>query len=606
MSERESFDAVVIGSGFGGAIAAYRLKREGVGRVLVLERGMPYPPGSFPRRPRELHRDFWDPSAGLHGLFEVLAFKHTLAIVASGLGGGSLIYANVLIEAPEATFDPSENGGREWPITRADLRPRYDEIRQVLGATKLPSAYMPHAVPKAAALLKAAETAGFDADLADLAVTFRPSPGEPDQLGFPLVDDDSRVLTNNLHHRARHTCTLVGECDLGCNQGAKNTLDYTYLTMFLQLGESDAGSEIRTCCEAVSISKTEDGYDVRYLQHGAPRDHVRKRAEVEKKPDDLNLIDESDRHDHVVTGRIVVLAAGTFGSTRLLLASRPTLPRLSRRLGRWFSTNGDMLAFARDCRDPDDREKWRDLAPSRGPVITVTTNGELPRSDGDQDQRHAVWIQDGGGPLLSEFAWQISALPRALSGMSKLPVLWWLDRLLGRISADVARAFASSHASAAMMPLLAFGRDAPGGQLTLNKGSLALDWNPHGDSAGYFDAAKAAVGKVAEALGGELPCRPRPTIGVTVHPLGGCSMGPDPATGVVGNKIDGPVDEEAIGEVFGCPGLFVADGSVMPGPIGPNPSLTIAAVADLIAEQAARKARQRGAGPGSPATEGRA
>jgi cholesterol oxidase len=590
MSELESFEAVVIGSGFGGAIAAYRLRQEGVGRVLVLERGMPYPPGSFPRSPRELHRNFWDPSAGLHGLFEVLAFKHTLAIVASGLGGGSLIYANVLIEAPEETFDANENGGREWPITRADLQPRYQEIRRALGAKKLPAAYLPHAVPKTAAFLKAAGEAGLRARRADLAVTFRPNPRRSEQLGFPLVDDAGEPLTDNLHHRPRRTCTLVGECDLGCNQGAKNTLDYTYLTKFLQLRGDDNGSQIRTCCEAVNISKADDGYDVRYLQHAAAREHVCKRAEAEKQPTDKDLLDRADRNIHVVRGKIVVLAAGTFGSTRLLLASRPTLPRLSPQLGRWFSTNGDMLAFARNCRNPDDRERWRDLAPSRGPVITATTNGRPPPSNEVQDEGHSVWIQDGGGPLLSEFGWQTPVLPRDLSRMSNLPVLWWLDRLLGRISADVARAFASSHSSSAMMPLLAFGRDAPGGQLTLNKGSLSLDWTPKGDSAGYFDAAKAAVGKVAEALGGELPYWPRPTVGVTVHPLGGCSMGFDAAKGVVGGKINGPRNEQAIGEVFGCPGLFVADASVMPGPIGPNPSLTIAAVADLIAEQAASRA----------------
>jgi len=87
--ERKRFDAVVVGSGFGGAVAAWKLKLECPdARILVLERGMPYPPGYFPRAPREMRTNFWDPDAWLYGLFEVWSFAHAKAIVASGLGGG--------------------------------------------------------------------------------------------------------------------------------------------------------------------------------------------------------------------------------------------------------------------------------------------------------------------------------------------------------------------------------------------------------------------------------------------------------------------------------------------------------------------------------------
>jgi cholesterol oxidase len=139
--EDTHFDAVVIGSGSGGSVTAYRLSEAGL-RVCLLERGKPYPPGSFPRTPREMGRNFWDPSDGLHGLFDVWSFKATEAIVASGLGGGSLIYANVLLRKDERWFvreQPREGGYEYWPVTRGELDPHYDQIEKMIGVQTYPS-----------------------------------------------------------------------------------------------------------------------------------------------------------------------------------------------------------------------------------------------------------------------------------------------------------------------------------------------------------------------------------------------------------------------------------------------------------------------------------
>ena len=106
-THRGHYDAVVIGSGFGGAVAAYHLAAGTDLKVLLLERGMPYPPGSFARTPREMSRNFWDPSAGLHGLFEMWSFSRVRALVSSGLGGGSLIYANVMLRKPRTPSPPA-------------------------------------------------------------------------------------------------------------------------------------------------------------------------------------------------------------------------------------------------------------------------------------------------------------------------------------------------------------------------------------------------------------------------------------------------------------------------------------------------------------------
>jgi hypothetical protein len=125
----EHFDAVVVGSGFGGSVTAFRLAEGGL-RVCLLERGKAYPPGSFPRTPYDMARNFWDPSEGKHGMFDLWTFKGLEALVSSGLGGGSLIYANVLIRKDAEWFVNEE--GEDWPVTRADLDPHYDRVEPVL------------------------------------------------------------------------------------------------------------------------------------------------------------------------------------------------------------------------------------------------------------------------------------------------------------------------------------------------------------------------------------------------------------------------------------------------------------------------------------------
>src|SRR5262249_9969484 len=161
----EYFDAVVVGSGFGGSVTAARLAEAGWS-VCVLERGKAYPPTSFPRSPRGIKHNFWDPSQGLHGLFDLWSFSGFDALCASGLGGGSLIYANVLLRKDEHWFvkeNLADGGYEDWPVTRGELDPHYDHVEQRIGVQCFPLEQGPYdRTPKVLAYREAAQRLELD------------------------------------------------------------------------------------------------------------------------------------------------------------------------------------------------------------------------------------------------------------------------------------------------------------------------------------------------------------------------------------------------------------------------------------------------------------
>ena len=259
------YDVIVVGSGFGGSVMTYRLREAGL-NVCLLERGKAYPPGSFPRSPYAFRRAFWDPSEGLYGMYNAWWFDHIGAVVSSGLGGGSLIYANVMLRKDPAWFvhEDLEAGGTEsWPIGRDDLEPHYDRAERMLNAQPFPFTYPPYdTTPRTVAFHGAARQLGWEPFTPNLAVTFRnegddPVPGEPIREAHP-----------NLHGRTRTTCRLCGECDIGCNFGSKNTLDYNYLSEAARLG-----AEIHTLTEVRAFAPRDGGgWTVDLVRHDPARE----------------------------------------------------------------------------------------------------------------------------------------------------------------------------------------------------------------------------------------------------------------------------------------------------------------------------------------------
>ena len=553
----EHFDAIVVGSGFGGSVMAYRLAEAGQ-RVCVLERGRPYPPGSFTRSPYRARESFWDPGRGLTGMYHYWSFKGIDALVSAGLGGGSLIYANVFLRKDERWFvteDVNDGGYEHWPVTRADLDPHYDRVEAMVGLQRYPFEHEPYSrTPKTAAFKLAAERNGLEWFLPPLAVTFA-NEGEPPAPGQKI---EERI--RNLHDRDRVTCQLCGECDVGCNFGAKNTLDYNYLTH-----AAHHGAELRTLCDVRTLEPRDGGgYAVGYADLSDP--------------DGASSGNGRPAPFRTITCDRLVLSAGTLGTTNLLLRNRSAFPRISRKLGTRFCGNGDLLTLAINCADLADGVRVpRIVDPGYGPVITSTAR--VPDAlDGGEGR--GFYLQDAGYPQHLAWILHVLSAPKTLWNWREHGYYLVRNWLRGSPDTDVTGHIAdlleSAELSAGGLPILAMGRDIPDGRMFLRRGRLDLDWKSEKSSA-YFARVRTTGRALAHSLGGRFADNPIWFLRrvVTVHPLGGAPMGRLPGEGVV----------DPYGGVFGYPGLYVADGSVMPGPVGPNPSFTIAALADRFADR---------------------
>jgi len=540
----ERFDAVVIGSGFGGSVMTHRLSEAGR-RVCLLERGRAYGPGDFPRSPHEFRRAFWDPSEGGYGMYNVWSFRHFGSVVSSGLGGGSLIYANVLIRKDEDTF-VNEPGVETWPVTRAELDPHYERAEKMLNAQTYPLDHEGFRTPRTRTFMAAARRVGWHPYLPNLAVTFANAGREP-ALGELIEEQEP-----NLHGRQRRTCRLLGECDIGCNEGAKNSTDYSYLSAAKRLG-----ADIRTSAEVRSFARADDGWRVDYVEHDSAREGQR--------------INSAALPLKTVMADKLILSAGTYGSTYLMLKN---MPGLSPMLGRRFSGNGDLLTIALDATGKrGGRRVPLLIEATRGPSIAAAVR--FP----DGPEGRGFYLEDIGYPGFLDWVIETTDAP-GIAWRARHLLVRLLLGLFGQdresdIGGEIAAVLGAARRSSSLMPLAGMGRDVPDGILSLAGDRLSSDWKID-HSTPYFSRVRAEMQKMSEAMGAKFMDNPIWHFGrrvITVHPLGGCPMGRSVSDGVV----------DGWGRVFGQPGLYVADGSVMPGPVGPNPSLTIAALSDRFA-----------------------
>lgn len=532
------YDVVVVGSGYGGAIAASRLARAGRS-VCVLERGREFPLGSFPDTAWQALRQLQVRARGRRflgrasALFDLHTAYDLSILVGCGLGGTSLINAGVALRPPAWVYDddrwPSELRG----TGAAELEPWFERAERMLGSTPYPQDF--RTLPKYEALATAGTAVGAAAHHPPINVAFRDG---PTQAGVEQV-----------------ACLLCGDCVSGCNHGAKGTLAVNYLP--------DAvahGAEI--FCEA----------PVRTVRPAAAGGWV---VTVDATGDGRSSFHAPSTFVHADT---VVLAAGTLGSTEILLRSRAEGLAVSPRLGARFSGNGDVLAFAYDASVP-----VRGIGTGADPVDATTGAGPCITGvvdlTGEPAPGQGLLMEEGAIPgALRPLLPATFAVAAELSGGGG-PVSF-ARRLARRITSSPRVLRRRGGAADDTLTYLVMSDDAGDGRLVLDNGSIHVDWTGVGDLP-VFARNDVALDEATDAIGATLIGNPvsSPMFGdslVTVHPLGGCAMGDDGRRGVVDHR--GRVFSGEGREVHD--GLIVADGAIIPRPLAVNPLLTISALAE--------------------------
>ena len=541
---KEIYDAVVIGSGFGGAINACRLAQAGRS-VCILERGKRWGKKDFPRTTGQVARSFWNYKD--LGMLDYRAFEHIDVIQASGVGGGSLVYFNVHIRTPKEIFEDPR-----WPqgVKRDVLDPYYDKARDMLEARQLTPPADRDMPSRTRAFMAAAESAGRKAELMEICVYTGPE--KVNRQG--IVQDG---------------CVYCGNCMLGCHVHAKNTLDLNYIP----LAEKN-GAEVYPLHEVEKIEPIHpvetNGYRVHFREFDLQKPPLTcdggRFERQEPTPAEVSRVGS-------VVGRKVIISAGSLGSTEILLRSRDlhkTLPNLSPALGTRFSGNGDFLLAGT-------LESNREVDPGAGPSITAGVEYSTPNNK--------ILIQDLGFP--DPFLWYLESalpVPRRLQNL-KLFFRKYLMRTLGldhgSAFTDGADKLFKGGVTTRFLPYLGMGTDAADGYMEFLKGHLEIRWNISRSRAMFAEMekglkalSKGISGKYMPSVLWGWPFRKL----LTAHPLGGCVMSDDPQKGVVNE----------FGEVWNYPGLYVSDGSIIPTALSVNPSATISALSERIAEHLAK------------------
>ena len=468
-----------------------------------------------------MSKSFWRANASF-GFLEYKTFKRIDVIQGCGVGGGSLHYFNVHLRAAKEIFNPAA-----WPakVTRPTLDLYYALAEGMLDSEPLTPPEGRELPERTKAFQAAAAAASRTSQLVPIGVYTGKGRANPHS-GIP-----------------QGACDYSGDCMLGCVLHAKNTLDLNYIAV-----AEKNGAEVFPLHQVDKIEPLSDkSYRLNFerLDPGNPK---------QSEPGS-------------VVGKKVILAAGTLGSSELLLRARDihrTLAHISPALGRRFSGNGDFLLAGTFDAD-------REIDPGRGPSITVGADFST--------ENNRILIEDLGFP--EPFMWLLEGVipsSNRIMNLIEAATTYVLDALgvgRGRISFEADRLFRGG-ATTRFLPYLGMGTDAADGRLQLKQGWIDVHWSPRKSRQLFREIERALKvlsrgihGRYVTSLLWQWPLRKL----LTAHPLGGCFMGEDARNSVVNH----------CGEVWGYPNLYVADASIIPTALAVNPSLTISALAERVA-----------------------
>jgi cholesterol oxidase len=529
----ETFDFVVIGSGFGGSVSAMRLTEKGY-QVLVLERGKRYRDQDFAKTTWNVFKYLWVPGLRCFGILQISPFRDVFVLHGSGVGGGSLGYANVLMQPDDSLFNnPSWKHLADWKTL---LLPHYATARKMLGVSRNPRLW------PSDALLQ-----GIAAELGT-ASTFQPT-----DVGtfFGAIDQEGREFPDPFfggEGPPRSVCKHCGGCMVGCRYNAKNTLVKNYLYLAEKWG--------------ASVHPESEVMDVRPLPDGQPDG---ARYEVVFRRTTGWIFKPTEK----VRARNVVFSAGSLGTQRLLFRCRDitgSLPRISKCLGEMVRTNSESLLGAVSRNNETDF--------SLGVAITsifhadpVTTVEPVRYPAGSSLMRllSGPLLEHSGNSFLSRLFKTLSQIflhpldfmrTHILPGWAQRTTILLVmqtedNRMRMGLGRSLFTLFRRNLVSARDEEHTIPSKIEIGHQVT-RKFAHEIDGIPAGSfNEGLFD------------------------IPITAHILGGCPFGR--------NDQEGVVDLQT--QIHNYPGLYVVDGSIVPANPGVNPSLTITALAEYAMSQ---------------------
>lgn len=536
---KEHYDVIVIGSGYGGGIAASRLSRAGRS-VCLLERGKEFLPGEFPNTEISATEEMQlnlpkDHKGSKTGLFNFYINKDINVLVGCGLGGTSLINANVSLKP-----DPRVFNQESWPQEILDdvnegVAKGYQRAQEMLKPNTYPANFP--VLKKMEAQEKSAEYIGQPYYPLNINVTF-----------------ESHVNHVGVEQKA---CNLCGDCITGCNHTAKNTTQMNYLP-----DAWNHGAEIFTECSVRHVQKNGDKWLVFFEPLGLGRE----------KFNSSNLFVSAD---------IVVVSAGTLGSTEIMLRSQAHGLSMSPMLGKKFNGNGDVLGFGYNMNQTINGIGYgKHDVPSDAPAGPCIAS-VIDTRESSEDFTKGMVIEEGviPGALAPMAASAFFALSKYSGSATDKK---WLDEPR-EIEREAESLVAGSHTGASKntQTYLIMAHDGDDGMMRLEDDRLRVEW-PNVGRKGVFQRANDILKKCTEAMKGVFIENPIWTKEfdksvISVHPLGGCTMGENASKGVVNHK----------GQVFSSTsgtqvhqGLYVMDGSVIPCSLGVNPLFTISAISE--------------------------
>lgn len=511
------YDFVVVGSGFGGSVSALRLAEKGY-RVAVLEAGRRYRDEDFPKTNWNVFKWLWLPPLRCFGIFRISLLNDAMILSGNGVGGGSLMYANTLLQPPDPFYqDPQWSGMADW---KSVLAPHYQTARRMLGVARVSTLS-----PADELMKKVAAELGCSATfrMQDVGIFF----GEPEKtVPDPFFGGEGPDRTG---------CRLCGGCISGCRYNAKNTLVKNYLYL-----AEKRGVQVIPETTVDLIEESAGGYLLR-THRTTSMLHLGRR---------------------VYRAAQVVLSAGVLGTLPLLMRCRErgTLPRLSPMLGNRVRTNSEALNGVTAWNDAVDYSQG--VAITSSIYVDAVTHIEPVRFSRGSDLISLIDtpLTDGPEPgrrvwrwFLNKFRHPIVALRTAWPfGWGRRTVIFLVMQTLDNsIRVFLKRRwwwpFGKALASEREDKRARIPAEIPQAQLAAKTAARLMPGIP-----------KNAITEVLFNMG------------TTAHILGGCAIGPDPEHGV----IDGH------NRVYGHAGLYVVDGSMMPANLGVNPSLTITALAE--------------------------